>query len=157
MTKHEFEKLVIKYTDCIFRIAIHSGLSREDAEDLTQESFMKLWYCKHDFPTEEDAKFWLIRVTVNSRKNLLRHLKKKEMVPFDNLFEGQSSEQKDFLYLYQAIGLLPLKYRQVLYLYYFEEYSVREIAEILQRSETAVQTQLMRARKRLKKELGDQS
>ena len=79
------------------------------------------------------------------------------MIPFEELYQEPSFVQKDFLYLHQALEHLSLKYRQVLYLYYFEEYPVREIAAILHRSETAIQTQLMRARQKLKKELGDLS
>ena len=150
MTKHDFERLTIKYT-------IHSCHSREDAEDLTQETFLKLWRCRHVFATDEDVKRWLIRVAVNAGKNLLRHWGKKEMVPLTELYQEPSFVQNDFLYLHQALEHLALKYRQVLYLYYFEEYPVREIAAILHRSETAIQTQLMRARQKLKKELGDLS
>ena len=157
MIKHDFERLINKYADGIYRIAIHACRSREDAEDLTQEAFLKLWRCPHVFPTDEEAKRWLIRVTINAARNLLRHWGKKEMVPLQELYQEPALMQKDFLYLYQALGRLTLKYRQVLYLYYFEEYPVREIAAILHRSETAVQTQLMRARQKLKKELGDLS
>lgn len=157
MTTREFERLTIKYTDCIYRIAIHACRTREDAEDLTQEAFLKLWRSRHVFETDEDAKRWLIRVTVNAGKNLLRHLSGIKMVPLEELFQEPQWEHSDFFWLYQSIGRLPLKYRQVLYLYYFEGYQVREIAAILHRTETAVQTQLLRARQKLKKELGDQS
>ena len=156
MTPYEFEKLVNKYTDCIYRIAVNACCTREDAEDLTQEAFTKLWRCRHVFETDEDAKRWLIRVTVNAGKNLLRHFAKKEILPIEDLFQEPSFEHKDFSYLHQAIGVLPLKYRQVLYLYYFEGYQIREIADILKRSETSVQTQLQRARDKLRQELEEQ-
>jgi RNA polymerase sigma-70 factor (ECF subfamily) len=95
-------------------------------------------------------KAWLIRVTVNASKSLLRSAWFRRTVP---LSEHEAPCAEDSPDTVGAVMSLPEKYRSVVLLYYYEDYPVREIAQLLRRTETAVQTQLQRARAMLKEKL----
>ena len=140
------------YKDTVYRIAFAHCKNVYDAEDITQEVFLRYLKSKKDFDSEEHLKAWLIRVTVNISKNLLRSAWFKKTVSISE-HENLCAEEQTQPEIYQAVLSLPEKYRSVILLYYFEEYKVKEIAKILRRSETAVQTQLQRARAILKEKL----
>lgn len=155
MEQTRYIKAVDTYGNTIYRIARNYCRCVADAEDIVQDVFLKLFQTKQEFRNEEHIKHWLIRVTVNESKNLCHSFWKKHMVPLENSqtiqpFDFPSPESSD---LYDAVMELPHKYRIVMYLYYYEDYSVREISKILQLRETTVQTQLMRGRKQLKQKL----
>lgn len=145
-------KAVDSYGNSMYRIACSYCRSRADAEDIVQSAFEKLLTTKTEFQDEEHLKRWLIRVTVNEAKNLCSSFWKKHMVSWE---ESETIQACEFPYseqseLYEAVLKLPVKYRSVVHLYYYEDYSIKEIAQILHLRETTVQTQLMRARKKLK-------
>ena len=151
--------IIARYQDTVYRIAFAYYKKASDAEDITQEVFIR--YLKNSknngrFNGEEHLKAWLIRVAMNISKSLLRSrsvwFRKTEPISeHENLrAEEHDHDQSD---TYYAVLSLPEKYRSVILLYYFEEYNIKEIAEILSRSETAVQTQLHRARAILKEKL----
>ena len=144
--------VITNYQDTVYRIAFTYCKNTADAEDITQEVFFRYLKNTNKFNDDEHLKAWLIRVTVNVSKSLLRSAWFKKTTPIsehENLYAGEQ-EQSD---TYYAVLSLPEKYRAVILLYYFEEYTVKEIAKILGRSETAVQTQLQRARAILKEKL----
>lgn len=153
MDTREYEQLLTLYLDSVYRVALSGCRTHADAEDVTQNTFIKLWERQESFENMEHARKWLIRVAVNECHSLWRtpwmkktaYLEDSKKEP--SFFLGERSE------LYYAVLELPVKYRQVVHLYYFEEYSVKEIAEILKLSETAVQTRLQRARQKLKETL----
>lgn len=120
----------------------------QGAEDVTQDVFIKLFKCKRDFPTREDEKAWLIRVTINASKDVLKSAWLKRTVPIQNEIPFEHQEQSDLFY---AVHQLEPKYRSVIHLYYYEDYSIKEIARILAIKESAIQTRLYRARKKLEK------
>ncbi len=140
------------YANTLYRIARTYCRHHADAEDVVQTAFMKLYETDTEFQDDEHMKKWLIRVTANEAKNLCSSFWKKNVVPLDasgtdQPYDFPCPESSD---LYDAIMKLPNKYKMVIHLYYYEEYSVKEISEILQRKETTIQTQLMRARRQLK-------
>ena len=153
MDTKEYERLVNLYLGSIYRVALNGCTGSSDAEDVVQNTFVKLWERKDAFPDDDYARKWLIRVAVNECKSLWRtawhrkttYLKEAEKEPVFS-----TPEKSD---LYYAVRELSVKYRQIVHLYYFEEYSVKEIAEIMKLSETAVQTRLLRARQQLKEKL----
>lgn len=162
MSEKEYIEVVAEYADMVYRIAFHHCANREDAEDIMQNVFMKLYRGQLDFAETEDCKRWLIRVTVNECHSLFRSFwrsKRQELedwqweaVPDGTAWaEELLAERCNELYL--AVMALPVKYRISTYLYYYEDYSVREIAAILQCKETTVQTRLMRARKRIREKM----
>ena len=140
-----------KHKDTVFRISLSYLGNTYDAEDVVQEVFMKLYITTKHFATDDHVRYWLIRVTINTCKNLLRSSWKTKNVAFDQVTVPvaafEHSEQED---LYQAVMELPEKYRTVLYLYYYEELSTKEIARLLKITVTSVTTRLSRARDQLK-------
>ena len=135
------------YSDMIIRIAYQNLQSREDSEDVAQEVFIKL-ISHPGFDDDEYLKAWLIRVTVNLCKDLLRKLKRRRTQPgFDEEWEPFSDEQQ---WVFDTLRSLPPKYKNVIYLYYYEGYSTPEISAIIGKSEKTVWSQLSRGRDKLK-------
>jgi RNA polymerase sigma-70 factor (ECF subfamily) len=147
-----FEDVLYRYQDTVYRIAFTYCRSTTEAEDIAQEVFIKYLTKAPHLTGEEHLKAWLIRVTINSAKSYLRSSWFKKTVPLSEQ-ECHVAEDSTNCDVYSAIMALPKKYRTVVILYYFEDYTVREIAKILNRTETAIQTQLQRARGKLKEEL----
>ena len=144
--------VITRYQDVIYRIAFTYCKNASDAEDITQEVFFRYLKSNGKFNGEEHLKAWLIKVAVNVSKSLLRSAWFKKTVPVSE-HENMCSDEHEQSDMYCAVMSLPEKYRSVVLLYYFEDYSVGEIAKILSRSATAVQTQLQRARAILKEKL----
>jgi len=149
----EYERLVTLYLDCIYRIALNGCKNDMDAENVVQNTFMKLLEKEECFADDEQAKFWLIRVAMNECKSLWRTSWKRKVTSMEDLSAEPAFVMPERSELYYAVRELPVKYRQVVHLYYFEDYSVREIAGIMKLSETAVQNRLLRARQKLKEKL----
>ena len=153
MDTKEFERLTALYLDCIYRV-VYSGCRNDaDTEDVVQNTFLKLLERKEGFPEDAQAKYWLIRVAMNECKSLWRTPWRQRVTSTEELLSEPAFENPEESELYYAVRELPVKYRQVVHLYYFEEYSVKEIAGLLTLSETAVQTRLLRARQKLKEML----
>ncbi len=146
MLEHDvFLVLAEKYKDTVFRIALSYLGNTYDADDIVQDVFMKLYITNKHFASDDHARYWLIRVTLNACKNLLKSSWKTKKIAVTTAFE-----QKEQEYLYQAVMGLPEKYRTVLYLYYYEDFSVKEIAKMQKIKVSAVTTRLSRARDQLK-------
>lgn len=130
-----------------------------DTEDIFQNVFIKYTIRSPYFETDEHEKAWIIRVAINECKDFLKSFYKRKMLPTrpDLLLYQQttffSTEQSEVL---EAVLTLPRKYREVIYLFYYEEYSAVEIAEILKKNVNTVYTRLARARDRLQARLGDE-
>ena len=117
-----------------------------------QETFCALLNSGQSFPDDKSVKRWLLRVAVNKSRDLFRSAWRRKTVSLEEAADAAdrsaalSSEETD---LFRALQLLPIKHRNVLHLFYYEEYSTGEIAQILQISEGTVRTRLSRARKKL--------
>lgn len=147
------EKAVDRYADMVYRLARLNTPSQQDAEDIFQEVFLKLIRHQKSIHSEEHLKAWLIRVTLNQCKSRAVLVWNKRRVSMDTVAELGTEEQEDYSEVYKAVCELPQKYREVIYLYYYEEYQVKEIAEILKCKEATVKTHLARARKLLGEQL----
>ncbi|MCL2462540.1 MAG: RNA polymerase sigma factor, partial [Defluviitaleaceae bacterium] len=143
------ETVIDLYKDALYRIAYTYCRNASDAEDVVQEVFVRYIRRKSDFVNEDHRKAWLITVTVNISKNIVRSAWRRKTVPMPENAAGTEAETGKTVR--NAVMALPEKYRVAVALYYFEDYPVKEIAKILRRTETAVQTQLQRARAMLKK------
>ncbi|MBE7680296.1 RNA polymerase sigma factor [Paenibacillus sp. P13VS] len=140
------------YADTLFRIAmVHLG-RREDAEEATQDTFIKLMEKAPTFNDAEHQKAWLIRVITNHCKSLLGRGWRKREVNLEGA-EFLTTDDPEDQVLIELVLSLPIKYRAVVHLYYYEDYPVRKISEILQISESAVKMRLQRGRQLLKLEL----
>ncbi len=157
-TATQIEHILQKYSKMVYRLAYARTKSRADAEDLFQEVFLRCLKNNVHFNSDKHCKAWLIRTTVNCSKNLLTSAWFKRIVPMKNPLEdsaesneGVPGEEKSEVFY--AVLDLPEKYRMVVHLFYYEDYSVAEISEILSRKESTVKTQLYRARELLKQKL----
>jgi len=146
------EEIIYRYQDTVYRIAFTYCRNSSDAQDVAQEVFIRYIKKLPSLKSEEHLKAWLIRVTINTAKSLLTSSWFKKVVPITEHLPA-TTEDSPCPDTYNAVMSLPDKYRAVVMLYYFEDYSVKEIAQILSRTETAVQTQLQRARAILKNTL----
>ena len=144
--EQEYTNAVQDYSDMVYRIAFQCCQNQADAEDIMQNVFLKLYLHRGDFKDEEHRRKWLARVTANECRSLLRSPMKRRRVNFSALDNMPSSlsEDPEQTEVYCAVMELPERYRSVIYLYYYEEYPIRE---------TTVQTRLMRARGKLKSRL----
>ena len=149
MTDETFERVARTYGDMLYRVAYHALKNRADAEDVTQTVLLKLYQQGDRFESEEHRKHWLLRVAVNESKKLLRSPWRRRTGPLEEAGEPvfDTPQQSE---LYQHVMGLPPKYRAAVYLYYYEDCSVQEIAAAMGANPSTVQTWLMRARGKLK-------
>jgi RNA polymerase sigma-70 factor (ECF subfamily) len=140
------QEVVLTYSDMLIRIAYQHTGSLSDAEDIAQEAFVRLLRMPL-FSQEEHQKAWLIRVTVNLCKDLKKSFWHRKTVP---LSETMRTEEPADLSLFDELRRLPGQYRDTLYLYYYEGYSVPQIAKLLDTPENTVSSWLTRGRKKLK-------
>lgn len=150
MTEREtYAYIAEKYMDTVFRVSLNYVRNVADAEDVTQNVFLKLIKERKPFNSEEHIKYWLIRVAINECKNTLRY-KWKGNIPLTTAtipFTFDNVEQSE---LYLAFMKLPKKYRLPIYLYYYEGYTTQQIGELLNISKNTVCTHLKRGREKLK-------
>ena len=164
MEESKYNQMVELYSDMIYRIAFSYMKNHEDAEDIYQNVFTKLFAKKH-FIDEEYEKRWLIRVTINECHSLYRSpwkRRRQECEHLDTLLERQQSEEgfmndqflsEALIEVTDMLKSLPEKYSMALYLYYYEEYSTKEIGKILHRNESTIRTHLMRGKEILRRKM----
>lgn len=153
MERREYDRLVDRYIDDVYRIALNCCRNNADAEDAVQNTFLKLLTTDTKFTDDDHIRRWLIRVAVNDCKNNLSSFWRRKVTYFDELPREPEGFSEDERWLLSEIDRLPPKYSAVLHLYYYEGYKCGEIAELLCISESNVQTRLQRARKLLKTNL----
>ena len=145
-TDEVIEETVKKYSPSMLRAAFSILRNTHDAEDAVQEAFMKLIRKNPSFHDETHEKAWLLRVTINNAKNI-RRFHARESIQLEENRTFVYDENTDVL---NDVLSLPEKYRVVIHLYYYEGYSIKEIAEILNKPAATVGTLLSRGRKMLK-------
>ena len=150
MEEQEARRLVECYADMILRLSLNYLKSRQEAEDICQNVFLKYISTNTAFSSEEHEKAWIIRTTINACKDSLKSAHCKKMVVTDDVWEEASQEEDAFWEVREAVFALPVRYRSVIYLYYFEGYSVKEIAKMLGKTPNAVSLSLGRGRKKLR-------
>lgn len=153
------EEMIYEYSQIIYRIAYNYFGNREDAEDIMQEVIIKLLTANREFDSEEHIKNWIIRCSVNECHSLFRTAFRKRRASFDEdyaVLEDWDEDIGEMECVRQALQNTSPKYRVILYLYYYEEYSVKEIAEMLNRNESTIQTWLARGRKQMKEILKEE-
>ena len=162
MNVAEYNNCVEKYLKMVYRISFHYFGNREDAEDVAQDVFVKLYSSRLDINNEEETKAWLIRVTTNTCHSYFRNPFRKRKTEIDeaeleNTIGIGSSEQEviNRKVIMDAVMSLPEHYRIIVYLFYYEEYSIGQISNVLKIKETTIQTRLSRARDKLRNALSD--
>ena len=143
-----------KYSNTVYRLAFSRTKSMYDAEDIMQNVFMKFIKANINFESDEHIKAWLIRVTINLSKNLLTSAWFKRTTALEDDIVITLKEESE---VYKYVLDLPTKYRTVIHLFYYEDMTTANIAEILNIKESTVRSQLHRARNMLKEKMkGDE-
>lgn len=153
MTEQQFEEHIKAHRATVFRLAYSMMKNREDADDVTQDAFVRLYQSHEEFSTEDNVKAWLIRVTINLCKDLLRSAWRRHKS--DDMPE-KACESREELRLLDSIKRLKPESSAVIYLFYYEGYSVEEIARLRKATSAAVRTRLTRARKELRTMLSEE-
>ena len=139
------QQIVEQYSDMVLRIAYQNTHNLHEAEDIMQDVFIALM-AQSSFSSAEHIKAWLIRATVNKCRDYLRSARSRELPMQESMLVFSPEEQV----IIEEVALLPPMERTIIYLYYYEGYSAKEIADILGKSRNAVYLRLMRAKNRLK-------
>ena len=147
------ENKIDEYTNMLYRVAIHNTGNEQDAEDAVQDTFLKLIKNQNSFKDEEHLKAWLIRVLINTSRDLFKK-KSHEVISDETVPEESYTEELGENTVLEAVLQLPASYKNAIYLYYYEEHSVKEIAVILDEKENTVLSWLFRGRELLKKTIG---
>ena len=151
----QFEEIYHRHIAMVFRVCMSYLKNRDDAEDAAADVFLRLWRSNKSFPSEEYEKAWLLRVTVN---RCLDHWKKRdnrhERIDDHVLMQSGDSFSEDETLA--AILELPEQYKAVIYMYYYEGYTSKEIAAILRKPSSTVRSYLQEARQYLKGVLTDE-
>ena len=145
---------VQRYSGMILRLCFTYSLGRADAQDICQNVFLKLLQSDRRFDSEGETRAFIIRMTVNECKDVLKSGWRRRSVPLDELIEREvpflPSEDTGVL---AAVQRLPVRYREAVYLYYYEGYNAEEIAAMVGAKPAAVRQRLARAREKPRKEL----
>lgn len=147
----EFREFYDRQVKRVYRLAMVLMGNISDAEDVTQTVFLKAWEKKPDFRDADHEIAWILTTTRNQRKDIHKSFYRRKRADLENAPEPQVTlETQMDSEIWEALQSLAEKYRMVLYLYYYEGYSVRELSVILRRRESTLQTQLATGRKQMK-------
>lgn len=149
----DFDNIYDRYSDRLYAAAFNICRQQQDAEDAVQDAFIRLYHSRKDFESEEHIKAWLLRVTINAAKSTKRLFWNRMRSSYEEYMDSLVFEEESDKGLMDEVLKLPEKYRIVIHLFYFEEYKVKEIAEILNASENTVKTRLLNGRRILKDKL----
>ncbi|KMT21824.1 RNA polymerase sigma factor [Clostridium cylindrosporum] len=146
------EIALTKYSDMVRRICFLYLNNSTDVDDIFQEVFLKMLQRKTPFESDKHEKAWLIRVTINKCKDTLKSFWRKNIDSIEGIdipFEDKSENE-----LMQIVLSIPQKYKDVIYLHYYEGYTVPEMAKLLKKRENTIYSQLHRARLIIRQKLG---
>lgn len=152
-SEEEAGRAIEQYADMVRRICMIHLKNYEDAEDIFQTVFLKYVLRSEPFDSPEHEKAWIIRVTVNACRDLLKSFFRSRTVALDQLIEKPQDMPEDHSDILEAVLELPARFRDVVYLHYYEGYSAPEIGRILKKNTNTVYTLLARARQLLKTRL----
>ncbi|MBQ9155098.1 MAG: sigma-70 family RNA polymerase sigma factor [Solobacterium sp.] len=151
MESETFTLIYEKYRDAVFRIAVTYLKNKADALDAVQEVMIRVYRHDGTFASEEHLQRWIMKTAVNVCRDQLKSFWKRGRADADlTLFPAR--EDPDRLLL-EEVFALPLKYRSVIYLHYYENYPLKEISEMLRISESAAKMRAKRGRELLRLEL----
>jgi RNA polymerase sigma-70 factor (ECF subfamily) len=145
--EHDARALFDAYADMVYRLALVRTRNRADAEDVLQEVFLRYLRKPPDFADAEHAKAWMLRTTIHCSITLLSSAWRRKTQPAQDVAAPMPARDDE---VYRAVLDLPAKYRTAVHLYYFEGYSVAEIAQLMGSRESTVKSWLFRARAQLR-------
>lgn len=150
----EVNHAVEEYADMVRRVCFYHLKNQADTEDVFQNVFLKYMLHEKPFIDGEHEKAWLLRVAINSCKDYLKSFFRRNMVPLEMISEMAAEVPEDHQEVLEAVLSLPDKYKDAVYLHYYEGYSAAEIGKILGKKENTVYSLLSRGRGILKEKLG---
>ncbi len=150
----EINRAVEEYADMVRRVCFYHLKNREDTEDVFQNVFLKYMLCDKPFKDREHEKAWLLRVAINACRDYVKSFFRRNAIPLETLREMEAGGMEEHREVLEAVLALPGKYKDVIYLHYYEGYSAFEIGRILGKKENTVYSLLSRGRGMLKEELG---
>ena len=153
-SEQEAKRVVELYADMVRRICLLHLKNHADTEDVLQEVFLKYILHSVAFESEEHEKAWFIRVTINACKDLLKSFFRTRTVPLEEVLEQPELLPPDHREVLEAVISLPAKYRQVVYLHYYEDYTAPQISRILDKNVNTIYTLLTRSKQLLRERLG---
>ena len=154
--KQTVQELVALYQNSLFAVAFNVCKNAQDAEDIVQDTFIQYYTMEKEFDNEQHIRAWLLRVAINKAKNANHTFWRRNKLSLEDYMETLTFETPQSENLFETVMQLPEKYRIVIHLFYYEDYSVREIADILQLNESNVKVRLSRGRSLLKKVLKEE-
>lgn len=153
-SESEINRAVDRYADTVRRICLLHLKNYSDTEDIFQSVFLKYMLYNGTFCDEEHEKAWIIRVAMNSCKDLLKSFYHKNIVSLEDTYAVEDVSYAIESEVLEAVTSLPKKYKDAVYLHYYEGYTASEISKITGKKENTVYTLLSRARQLLKDKLG---
>ena len=150
------QELFEKYQNNLYAVAFNVCRNAEDAEDVVQDTFIQYYSIRKQFDNEQHIRAWLIRVAINRAKNMNRTFWRRNKKSLEDYMETLVFETPESEELFETVMKLPEKYRIVIHLFYYEDYNVNEIADILKISQSNVKARLSRGRSLLKERLQEE-
>ncbi len=150
-TNGRAEMILTRFGDSILRYAYTYLHNMSDAEEVLQDTLVQFLKTAPEFESENHEKAWLLRVAANLSKNRIRYNKLQETDELND--ELVAEEREDLSFVWEAVKSLPVKYREVIHLFYHEGYQTAQIAKVLGRNESTVRSDLRRGREKLKEVL----
>lgn len=153
-SEQETNRAIERYSDTVRRLCMIHLKNYTDTEDIFQTVFLKYVLSSVEFESAEHEKAWFIRVTINACKDLLKSFFRNRVTSLEEIIELPAETQDDNREVLEAVLSLPEKYREVVYLHYYEGYTVPEISKILKKNVNTIYTHLNRSKQMLREKLG---
>lgn len=153
-SEQEANRAIERYADTVRRICMIHLKNHADTEDIFQNVFLKYVLSTTAFESEEHEKAWFIRVTINACRDLLKSFFRSRTVSLDTLLDQPAELTQEDHTVLEAVLALPPKYRDVVYLHYYEGYTAPQIGQILKKNVNTIYTLLGRAKQALRETLG---
>ena len=153
-SEQEANRAIERYADTVRRLCMIHLKNYADTEDIFQTVFLKYVLSSVSFENKEHEKSWFIRVTINACKDLLKSFFHSRTVPLDEMVEHGAELPSDDRDVLEAVLSLPQKYRDVVYLHYYEDYTAPQISRVLGKNVNTIYTLLTRSKQMLRERLG---
>lgn len=155
MTENRFIETVKRNSQRLFVIAFSYLKNRDDAEDILQSTFLKLWKSDGEFSDDESVDKWLTRVLINNCKNFF-NLSFRQNKSIEEVYDIYTFDEYFNMDLYNAVMSLNKKERLCVILYYYDDLPIKVISQTTGIKESSVKSLLKRSREKLKVKLGDE-
>lgn len=156
-SEQEINRAIEQYADTVRRLCMIHLKNYADTEDIFQTVFLKYALSSVAFESREHERAWIIRVTINACKDLLKSFFRSRTTSLDTLIDQAAPTKPEHREVLEAVLSLPQKYRDVIYLHYYEGYSAPQIGQILGKNVNTIYTLLARSRQMLRERLGGEA